>query len=164
MSTPLADTASATDWRNRIEGLLARLARIPMPLFQLLFRVCVAGVFWDSGQTKIASWQTTVVLFRDEYRVPLLSPDLAATLAASVELTCPVLLVLGLGARLATLPMLGMTFVIEAFVYPEDWLQHLTWATMLLFILSRGPGVLSIDHLIVRRFLSSARHSSAALA
>ncbi len=123
-----------------------------MAVFQFLFRVCAAGVFWDSGMAKIASWQTTVVLFRDEYHVPLLSPGLAATLAASVELTCPVLLVIGLGARLATLPMLAMIFVIEAFVYPEDWLQHLTWASMLLFILSRGPGVISGDYLIARWF------------
>lgn len=138
--------------RGKLETLFARLAALPTSLFQLLFRICAGGVFWYSGQTKIASWQTTIVLFRDEYRVPLLSPQLAATLATSVELICPVLLVLGLGSRLATLPMLAMTFVIEAFVYPEDWLQHLTWAAMLLFILSRGPGVLSIDHFIARRY------------
>lgn len=142
--------ASDLDRRRPFDRVLTKLGAIPMALFQLLFRVCAAGVFWDSGMTKIASWQTTIVLFRDEYRVPLLSPALAATLAASVELSCPVLLVFGLAARLATLPMLAMIFVIEAFVYPEDWLQHLTWASMLLFILSRGPGVLSVDHLIAR--------------
>ena len=77
--------------------------------------------------------------------MPLLPPELATTLAASVELTCPVLLVLGLATRLATLPMLGMTFVIEAFVYPEDWIEHLTWASLLLFILTRGPGPIALD-------------------
>ena len=106
--------------------------------------------------TKIASWQTTVVLFRDEYKVPVLPPEVAATLAASVELTGPVLLLFGLASRLATLPMLGMTFVIQAFVYPEDWNEHLIWASFLLFILTKGPGALSLDHLIARRFMRRA--------
>lgn len=140
-------------WRDRIAAVLAGLERVPLSLFQLLFRIGVGGVFWHSGLTKIASWQTTVVLFRDEYRVPLLPPEVAATLGASVELTCPVLLLVGFASRLATLPMLGMTFVIETFVYPEDWNEHLIWAAMLLFILTRGPGLLSVDHWIARRVL-----------
>jgi putative oxidoreductase len=137
---------------NRLPELLAWLRRCPIWVFQFLFRIGVGGVFWHSGMTKIASWQTTVVLFRDEYRVPVLPPEIAAMLASAVELSCPVLLLLGLATRLATLPMLGMTFVIEAFVYPEDWNEHLIWAAMLLFILTRGPGLLSLDHLIARRF------------
>ena len=131
--------------RARLAEIVARLERFPLSVLQLLFRVSIAAVFWNSGLTKIASWQSTVVLFRDEYRVPVLPPELAASLAASVELTCPVLLVLGLMTRLATLPMLGMTFVIEAFVYPEDWIEHLTWASLLLFILTRGAGPISLD-------------------
>jgi putative oxidoreductase len=133
-------------WRVRLAGIRALLERFPMAILQLLFRISIAAVFWNSGLTKIASWQSTVVLFRDEYRVPVLPPEVAAALAAAVELTCPVLLVLGLIARLATLPMLGMTLVIEAFVYPEDWIEHLTWASLLLFILTRGPGPISLDH------------------
>jgi putative oxidoreductase len=140
-------------WRERAEALFAALGRFPLWAFQVLFRLCIGGVFWSSGMTKIASWQTTVVLFRDEYKVPVLPPELAATLAASVELSMPILLVIGLATRLATLPMLGMTFVIEAFVYPEDWNEHLIWASMLIFILTRGPGLISLDHLIARRFL-----------
>ncbi len=131
--------------RARLADIVARLERFPLSVLQLLFRVSIAAVFWNSGLTKIASWQSTIVLFRDEYRVPVLPPELAASLAAAVELTCPVLLVLGLMTRLATLPMLGMTFVIEAFVYPEDWIEHLTWASLLLFILTRGPGPISLD-------------------
>ena len=129
---------------------IAWLERFPLSILQFLFRVTMAAVFWNSGQTKIASWLTTVALFRDEYQVPILPPEVAATLAAAVELTCPILLVLGLATRLATLPMLGMTFVIEVFVYPENWLEHLTWATTLLFILTRGPGPLSLDHFIAQ--------------
>lgn len=140
-------------WRDRVAALLAWLERFPLALLQLLFRVSIAAVFWNSGLTKIASWQTTIVLFRDEYKVPVLPPELAASLAASVELTCPVLLVLGLASRLATLPMLGMTFVIETFVYPEDWIEHLGWASILLFILTRGPGSISLDRFIARWFL-----------
>ena len=143
----------ATSWHDRVAALLAWLERFPLALLQLLFRVSIAAVFWNSGLTKIASWQTTIVLFRDENKVPVLPPELAATLAASVELTCPVLLVLGLASRLATLPMLGMTFVIETFVYPEDWIEHLGWASFLIFILTRGPGPIALDRFIARRFL-----------
>jgi putative oxidoreductase len=131
--------------RTRIADLVRYLERFPLGVLQFLFRFAIAAVFWNSGLTKIASWQTTIVLFRDEYRVPLLPPELAASLAAAVELTCPVLLVIGLATRLATLPMLAMTFVIEAFVYPEDWIEHLGWAAFLLFILTRGPGPIALD-------------------
>jgi putative oxidoreductase len=147
-------------WRDRVAALLASLERFPLALLQLLFRVSIAAVFWNSGLTKLASWQTTIVLFRDEYKVPVLPPELAATLAASVELICPVLLVLGLASRLATLPMLGMTFVIETFVYPEDWIEHLGWASFLLFILTRGPGPISLDRFIARWFLRRPNSSS----
>jgi len=137
----------------RIAALLRLLERFPLAILQFMFRLSIAGVFFNSGLTKIASWQTTVVLFRDEYKVPVLPPELAAMLGAAVELSCPVFLVVGLASRLATLPMLGMTIVIEAFVYPEDWIEHLGWASLLLFILTRGPGVLSVDALIARYFL-----------
>ena len=136
----------AATWRDRVAAARALLERFPLSVLQFLFRICIGAVFWNSGLTKIASWQSTIVLFRDEYKVPLLPPELAATLGATVELTCPVLLALGLATRLATLPMLGMTFVIEVFVYPQDWIEHLTWASLLLFILTRGPGAISLDH------------------
>lgn len=137
-------------WLHRVEIAIDHLERFPLAILQLLIRVSIAAVFWNSGLTKIASWQTTVALFRDEYRVPVLPPELAAILAASVELTCPALLVLGLATRVATLPMLGMTAVIEIFVYPEDWIEHLTWASLLLFILTRGPGPIALDHALMR--------------
>jgi putative oxidoreductase len=138
---------------ERAESVLDVLGRFPVALLQFLLRFSIASVFWHAGMTKIASWDTTIALFRDEYMVPILPPELAASLAATVELTCPVLLVLGLATRLATLPMLGMTFVIEVFVYPEQWIEHLMWASILVFILTRGPGPLSLDHFIARKFL-----------
>ena len=153
MTDSIAAPVATPSWRARTLALIALLERFPLSLLQFLFRFTIAAVFWNSGLTKIASWQTTVVLFRDEYRVPLIPPELAATLAAAVELGCPVLLVLGVASRLATLPMLAMTFIIEAFVYPEDWIEHLTWASLLIFVLTRGPGPLSLDHPIRRRLL-----------
>ncbi len=145
----------AVSWRARLADMIARLERFPLAILQFLFRLSIGAVFWNSGLTKVASWQTTVVLFRDEYRVPLLPPEVAATLAAAVELTCPVLLVLGLATRLATLPMLAMTFVIQTFVYPEDWIEHLIWASLLLFILTRGPGAIALDRWIAPRLLGA---------
>lgn len=135
-------------WPKRIVQLRATLERFPAALLQLGARISMAAIFWNSGLTKIASWQTTIVLFRDEYKVPVLPPEIAATLAATTELSMPVLLVLGLFSRLATLPMLGMALVIQTFVYPEDWIEHLTWVTLLLMILTRGPGPIALDALI----------------
>ena len=99
--------------------------------------------------------RTTILLFANEYHVPVLSPQLAATLAASFELGCSTLIFLGLLTRLATLPLLGMVFVIQTFVYPENWVEHLSWAAMLLFLLTRGPGAISLDRLIKPWILGS---------
>jgi len=128
------------------------LESVPMPLLQLLFRVAVGVVFFRSGLVKIASWASAVALFSYEYNVPLLPPDIAATLAATVELTAPVLLLVGFGSRFAAAAMLGMTFVIQTFVYPQNWPDHLIWAALLLPIITRGAGALSLDHLLARRF------------
>lgn len=153
MMTRTATAHPAMTPAERAASVLDTLGRFPVSILQFLLRISIASVFWHSGMTKIASWDTTIVLFRDEYMVPILPPEVAASLAATVELTCPVLLVLGLATRLATLPMLGMTFVIEVFVYPEQWIEHLMWASILVFILTRGPGALSLDHVLARKFL-----------
>ena len=102
--------------------------------------------------TKLANWDTTLALFSDEYQLPLLPPELAAYAATTVELTTPVLLALGLLTRPAALVLLGMTAIIEIFVYPQAWPTHIQWAAMLLVLLCRGAGALSIDHLLRRRF------------
>ena len=94
------------------------------------------------------------MLFRDEYRVPLLPTETAALLATATELSMPVLLALGLFARLATLPLLGMVIVIQLFVYPQSWAEHLTWVALLLLILTRGPGAFSFDRLIAPSLFS----------
>ena len=139
--------------RELVRGALDRLGRFPLAILQLVFRFSVASVFFKSGHSKILSWDTTILLFANEYRVPVLSPELAATLAASFELGCSTLIALGLLTRLATLPLLGMVFVIQTFVYPENWAEHLTWAAMLIFLLTRGPGPISLDRLLAGRLL-----------
>ncbi len=139
---------------ERMRALYTRLEQIPMSLLQLLLRVGVGMVFFKAGLLKYNSWEFTVLLFRDEYKVPLLAPELAARMAMVQELVLPVLLFIGLGTRLATLPLFGMLIVIQTFVYPNAWADHLFWAGALLVILSRGPGAISLDHLIAKRFSS----------
>ncbi|HEX3521130.1 MAG TPA: DoxX family protein [Stellaceae bacterium] len=141
-----------TNFAIRLQHAIATLDRFPLSILQLMFRIAIAAVFWSSGLTKIASWDTTIALFRDEYMVPVLPPELAAVMSATFELSCSALIVVGLATRLATLPLLGMNFVIEVFVYPEYWSMHLMWASILLFVLTKGPGVFSLDY-YARRIL-----------
>jgi len=133
------------------KAVLRLLDRMPVALPQLFFRFGMALVFWRSAQSKLASWDTTITLFREEYRVPVLPPELAAYLATTVELTTPVLLALGLATRLGAAAMLGMALVIQVFVYPENYPDHVLWAGPLLYLILRGPGVVSLDHLVRRR-------------
>ena len=127
-------------------ALLDRLGRVPLGIHQLLFRLAVGVVFLRAGLTKVASWEPTVALFREEYRVPVLSPELAAVMASTFELGCSTLLILGLATRLATLPLLGVLLTIQLFVYPQAWSEHLVWGSILVFLLTRGAGVASVDH------------------
>lgn len=131
-------------------ALAARLARLlSHDLLALVARVAIASVFWLSGRTKVEGLLTLTdgayELFRSEYKLPLVPPELAAHLAAYSEHFFPVLLVLGLATRLSALALLGMTLVIEVFVYPDAWPTHLTWAVPLLYLAGRGAGRLSID-------------------
>ena len=123
--------------------------RLAIPL-----RLAIATVFWDSAMTHLANWQTTLELFETEYALPFMPSDLAAYIAVAIELSTPPLLVLGLLTRSAAAVLLGMTSVIEVFVYPQAWPTHIQWAAMLLVLLCRGPGVLSLDWLIRRRIFS----------
>lgn len=121
-----------------------------MALPLTMARVAVGAVFWKSGLTKIASWETTVALFREEYRLPVLPPEIAAILGTTMELACPVLLLLGFATRFGALGLLGMTAVIQLLVYPENWGEHLTWATLLILLVMRGAGPVSLDYLLGR--------------
>lgn len=145
----------AADGRPSAIGLIAtarNLAeRIPHDLIALVARLGIAGVFWQSGQTKVEGWHVSdsaIYLFENEYRLPLLDPWLAAHAAAFAEHLFPVLLVFGLFSRLSALALLGMTLVIQTFVYPGAWPTHATWAACLLLIIAGGPGRLALDHWI----------------
>jgi len=132
------------------------LERFPLSLIQLAMRIAVGAVFFNSGLLKFNSWDFAIKLFEDEYKVPLLDPVWAARLATFNELTFPVFLFLGLATRLATLPLLGMILVIQTFIYPQAWTEHLLWASILVFLLTRGPGTFSLDHLIEQQFVRRA--------
>jgi putative oxidoreductase len=135
-------------------GLIAifrQLERFPLSVIQLAMRIGVGAVFFNAGLLKYNSWEFTVLLFRDEYKVPLLDPVTAAQLAMIQELTIPVLLFVGLATRIATVPLLGMIAVIQTFVFPNAWIEHLVWSSILVFLLTRGPGAFSLDHVIARR-------------
>jgi len=131
-------------------GVRDRLERVPYALLALPLRLALATVFWNSAMTKLANWDTALSLFSDEYQLPLIPPAIAATMAVTIELTTPVLLVLGLMTRAAALVLLAMTAVIEIFVYPQAWPTHIQWAAMLLVLLCRGGGAVSVDHLLWR--------------
>src|SRR5881397_1363448 len=129
------------------------LGRFPLSILQLGMRIGVGMVFFKSGLLKYQSFEFAVKLFEDEYKVPILAPAVAAQIAMINELTTSTLLFLGLATRLATLPLLGMMLVIQIFVYPSAWPDHVLWGSTLIFILTRGPGPFSIDYLIERYFL-----------
>ena len=132
---------------------------IPDSLIALTARIAAGGVFWRSGQTKIEGLHikdSTFFLFREEYMVPLLPPHAAAYLATIAENVFSVLLVVGLASRLSAAALLGMTAVIQLFVYPGAWPEHILWTTALLVVIARGPGALSLDH-----WLFGRRHAAA---
>jgi putative oxidoreductase len=139
------------------DALREWLARFPLSIIQLAGRIGVGAVFFKAGLLKYNSWEFTVLLFRDEYKVPLLDPAVAARIAMVQELTIPILLFLGLATRLATIPLLGMIAVIQTFVYPNAYNDHLVWGSILVLVLTRGPGVFSLDYIIER----AVRHRTA---
>lgn len=144
------------------------LSRIPHSLIAFVGRFSIAAVFWKSGQTKIEGLAVDLIggefhwgwphlsdsaleLFRTEYRLPLLAPELAAPMAAFAEHLFPLLLLAGLATRFSAAALLGMTAVIQIFVYPDAYPTHGTWAAVLLYLMAKGPGIISLDHWVARR-------------
>jgi putative oxidoreductase len=139
-----------------VQKTIATLDCIPYWFIALAARIFPAAVFWQSGQTKVAGWHlkpSAIVLFQNEYQLPLIDPTTAAYASAFSEHFFPVLLVVGFATRFAALALLFMTAVIEIFVYPDAWPTHGVWATCFLVVIARGPGLLSLDHLIARKSL-----------
>ena len=139
------------DLQDRI-GQINRLAdHLPHDVVALAARIFPAVVFWQSARTKVDGLtikDSTYFLFEQVYALPLIPPAIAAQLATVAEHLLPVLLVLGLFARVGALGLLGMTAVIQIFVFPEAWVTHGLWATALLVVLAQGPGRVSLDHLL----------------
>lgn len=153
MSTPTTvfPMTPPTSGLGRLRQLVGR---IPDDLLLLLARIFPAAVFWLSGRTKVDGWHindTAIYLFQEEYRLPFVDPVVAASMAALAEHLLPILLVLGLGTRWAAAALLGMTAVIQLFVYPGAWPTHGAWAALLLLLVARGPGRWSIDSIVARR-------------
>jgi putative oxidoreductase len=149
-------TRAGTSWPIRFIGqIIDILDAFPYSLIALAARVFPAAVFWMSGQTKVEGWHlkaSAITLFREDYRLPLIDPVIAAHAAAAAEHLFPILLVLGLASRFAAFSLLFMTAVIEIFVYPDAWPTHGVWATCFLIVICRGPGMLSLDHFIAKAF------------
>lgn len=140
-------------------GLVSRIIglyeRIPHDVIAILARAVVGLVFWLSGRTKVDGFalkSSTIFLFENEYKVPLLPPEVAAYLAAFAEHLCPLLLWLGLATRFSATALLVMTLVIQTFVYPNAYVTHGLWAVGLLYLMANGPGAISLDHLISRSY------------
>lgn len=173
--TPAAKT-EALDGRETQTGIVAaaltrvhsQFERIPESMIALLARFSIAATFWNSGQTKVEGFVLNIVsgefmlgwprlsssavdLFRDEYKLPLLPPELAAVMATVGEHALPLLVLLGLGTRLASFGLLVMTAVIQFLVYPGAYATHGVWAAVLLWLMVRGGGAFSLDHLIAQR-------------
>lgn len=145
------------------------LSRIPDSLIALIGRFSIAAVFWKSGQTKVEGFaidlingdfqlgwpqlaDSAVFLFREEYRLPLIPPELAAPAAAFAEHLLPLLILIGLATRFSALALLGMTLTIQLLVYPDAYPTHGVWAAVLLFLVAKGPGAVSLDHWLAGRF------------
>ncbi|MEO8490990.1 DoxX family protein [Pseudomonas sp.] len=154
---------------NPINRVIALFEKIPYSLIAFLARFSIAAVFWKSGQTKVEGFAidlingtfqlgvprlaaSTVPLFQSEYRVPLLSPEVAAHMSAFAEHFFPALILVGFATRFSALALIGMTLTIQIFVYPDAYPTHGTWIAILLLLVAKGPGRLSIDHLIARRY------------
>jgi putative oxidoreductase len=147
----IALTARAATTVRRAVDLIETWAT---PVLQLAIRLWIARVFFNSGLTKIQDWDATLFLFQEEYRVPLLPTSIAAIMGTAFELAMPVLLVIGLATRLAALPLIGMSLVIQFVLGASnpayDNVEHIYWLFLLLVIAIRGPGVISLDHLLSR--------------
>ncbi|MFN0193925.1 MAG: DoxX family protein [Aestuariivirga sp.] len=138
------------------QSFLGLAESVPFSLIQLISRLAIGYVFWKSAQSKLASWTVTEQLFAMQYQVPLLPPDIAAPLATATELVGSILIFLGLFTRLGALALLGVVAVIQLFVFPGHWGEHLLWVSVLLMLATRGAGVFSLDHLAQKMFAKSS--------
>jgi putative oxidoreductase len=147
-------TTTATYRPAGLIGLYARIKAIldgiSWDYLVIPMRIAAFSVFWRSGSVKLDDWSSTLSLFADEYKVPLLPPVLSAYMATSIELGCSTLILLGLGTRFAALAIIGMIATIQFFVYPMAWPDHIQWLAFLIPLVIRGPGRFALDTLVGR--------------
>lgn len=174
----ITDSVGIMDQMKRFHHSFTRLYTfIPDALIALVARFSIAAVFWKSGQTKIEglsidivsgdfTWgwprlsESAISLFQDEYRLPIIPAEAAALMAAWAEHMFPVLILLGLATRISSLALLGMTLIIQIFVYPDAYPTHGVWAVALLFLIVHGPGKLSIDDWISNKYYHPFNNNS----
>ncbi|WP_213959340.1 MULTISPECIES: DoxX family protein [unclassified Variovorax] len=157
MNHASASSASVAPTTAGLRGAWNAIARglqrlVTHDVLAIAGRLSIAAIFFMSGRTKVDGFlhitDGAYELFRSEYKLPLVPPEIAAHLAAYAEHLFPVLLVLGLCTRLSALALLGMTLTIQLFVYPDAWPTHLSWAAILLYLVGRGGGSFSLDRLL----------------
>jgi putative oxidoreductase len=157
-STVRTESGAVAAIASFVRWTIGLMEKTPYWLVALVARVPIAAVFWRSGQTKVDGWNifqvndSAVLLFENEFQLPILNPVFAAHITAIAEHVFPVLLVLGLATRYSALALLVMTAVIQIFVYPDAWPTHGTWAACFLILIARGPGAISLDHWIARNY------------
>ena len=145
--------AAASSGTTLVQTIVQKLNAIPYSVIALIARVATFSVFFRSGTQKLSDWSSTLMLFQNEYHVPILPPNVAAYLAASLELGGSTLVLVGLFTRASVTALLGMTAVIEIFVYPMAWPDHIQWLAFMFILFARGPGRISLDALLFgRRF------------
>jgi putative oxidoreductase len=142
------DQASGSALVTSLQAIVQKLNAIPYSVIALIARAATFSVFFRSGTQKLSDWNSTLLLFQNEYHVPVLPPNIAAYMAASLELGASTLVLIGLCTRVSVTALLGMTAVIEIFVYPMAWPDHIQWLAFMFILLARGPGKISLDALL----------------
>jgi putative oxidoreductase len=147
------DQASGSSLVAALQAIVQRLNAIPYSVIALIARAATFSVFFRSGTQKLSDWNSTLLLFQNEYHVPVLPPNIAAYMAASLELGASTLVLIGLCTRVSVTALLGMTTVIEIFVYPMAWPDHIQWLAFMFIIFARGPGKISLDALLFGKWI-----------
>ncbi len=143
--------------KNLIRRLINLMEMLPYSAIALVGRLAVGLVFWNSARTKVSGWdlfranENTLTLFTEEYKLPIIPPELAALIAQLAEHAFSVLLIVGLATRFSALALFGMVLVIQILVYPDAYVVHGTWAAILLMLVKYGPGKISLDHILSKQ-------------
>ncbi|MBL1234711.1 MAG: DoxX family protein [Rhodobiaceae bacterium] len=157
MSQSVQSNSLAGTVRELASWAIALSERTPAWIYQLAMRIAIGMVFWQSARTKVEGVltlkQSTFFLFQYEYDLPLIPADIAAYMATYAETGFAILLIIGLATRFAAASLLVMTLVIQIFVYPEAWVVHLSWMAILTYLMARGGGLFSADHLVKKAFM-----------